>query len=249
MSRLVRARILPITAHIDGRRVSRVDVLAWEARRAAKVLKKLGITAPSTDVVKQRQALVTKKLELGHGGIERLLARELRWSDRVGQAATALSRGRRRVCSIELTCNTGSGEVVPEWYEDAMTTNDEAPLIAGCPDHYILRTRADGAQEVVETTGGAPLAMRIFLDQSDLRTLTTSADPAFPVQWVGVGRNSSGVPIGGIRHEFRDEGGGFHARLTVEFPATTPPHMIRAHRWHLACEFSNWIEAANPRSA
>jgi hypothetical protein len=33
--------------------------------------------------------------------------------------------------------------------------------------------------------------------------------------------------------------------LTGEFPIATPPWLIRAHRWHLACEFSNWIEAAN----
>ena len=48
-----------------------------------------------------------------------------------------------------------------------------------------------------------------------------------------------------IRHQFCDEPDGFTARLTGEFPAATPPNLIRAHRWHLACEFSNWIEAAS----
>jgi hypothetical protein len=33
-------------------------------------------------------------------------------------------------------------------------------------------------------------------------------------------------------------------QLCVEFPLLTAPHMIAAHRWHLACEFGNWIEAA-----
>ena len=56
---------------------------------------------------------------------------------------------------------------------------------------------------------------------------------------------AGGVPIGGVRHLFRDEPNGFRARLTVEFPLTMPSYMIRQHRWHLACEFSNWIEAAN----
>jgi len=48
-----------------------------------------------------------------------------------------------------------------------------------------------------------------------------------------------------IRHQFRDEPSGFTARLTGEFPVATPPWLIRAHQWHLACEFSNWIEAAS----
>jgi hypothetical protein len=47
-----------------------------------------------------------------------------------------------------------------------------------------------------------------------------------------------------VRHQFRDEGDGFHARVTVEFPVLTNPYMLAQHRWHLACEFSNWIEAA-----
>jgi hypothetical protein len=51
--------------------------------------------------------------------------------------------------------------------------------------------------------------------------------------------------MGGVRHLFRDETHGFRVRLTVEFPVTTPAHTIQQHRWHLACEFSNWIEAAN----
>jgi hypothetical protein len=236
---------LPITAHIEGRSVPRVDVLAWEARRARAVAKKLGVRTASMDVATLRQALVARKLELGHDGIERMLAWELRWSERVGQAIAGLSSGRRRLCTIELSADVGSAESMPQWYQDAIAANDQVPLISACPDHYILRTCAGGAQEVIETTGGAPLAVRMFFDQSDLSTLTTSADPAFPVQWVGVARNSHGVPIGGIRHQFRDDRHGFHAHLTVEFPAATMPHMIRAHRWHLACEFSNWIEAAD----
>jgi hypothetical protein len=31
--------------------------------------------------------------------------------------------------------------------------------------------------------------------------------------------------------------------LNVTFPAFLPPFMITEHRWHLACEFSNWITA------
>lgn len=237
---------LTITAEIGGRSVSRGEVLAWEARRASKVCEKLGITAPDSDVVAQREVLVARKLELGHERLERLLARELRWSARGGRLLAALSGGRRRLCTIELTGAGGSAEAMPRYYQRAIETGDEAALLAACPDHYILCADADGRQKVVETTGGSPLAARIFLDETDFGTVTTDADPAFPVQWVAVGATSStGSPTGAIRHQFRDEPNGFTVRLTGEFPVVTPPHLIRKHRWHLACEFSNWIEAAN----
>lgn len=237
---------LTITAQIDGRSVSREEVLAWEARRTNKVCKKLGISAPPGDAAEQRQALVAEKLELGHGAIEGLLARELRLAARGARLLAGLSRGRRRLCSIELTGTGGSAEALPRYYENAMNSGDEAALLSACPDHYILCAGTDGTQQVVETTGGSPLAARIFLNESDLGTVTTSPDPQFPIQWVAVGgTNPTGPSTGAIRHQFRDGPDGFTARLTGEFPVATPPALIRAHRWHLACEFSNWLEAAN----
>jgi hypothetical protein len=241
---------LAITAEIDGRSVSRREVLAWEAQRASRVCKKLGIAEPSGDEVAKREALVARKLELGHDRLERLLARELRWSARAGRLLTVLSRGRRRLCTVDLTGTGGSAEAMPPYYRRAMESGDEAALLAACPDHYILCERVDGLQQVIETTGGSPLAARIFLDHRNISTVTASADPAFPVQWVAVGSTSTtGPPIGAIRHQFRDDSNGFRARLTGEFPAATPPFFIREHQWHLACEFSNWIEAANSVAA
>jgi hypothetical protein len=117
-------------------------------------------------------------------------------------------------------------------------------MLAACPDHFVLRTHPDGRQEVVETTGGSPLASRFFVDYDDVATLVTQPDPAFPEQLAGAAFMADGMAVGGVRHQFRDEGDGFHARLTVEFPVLTNPYMLAQHRWHLACEFSNWIEAA-----
>lgn len=237
---------LDITARIDGRNVTRTEVLAWEARRSVKVCKKLGVTAPPGDLTAQREALVARKLELGHEALERLLARELRWSLRSARLASAVARGRRRFCTVELTGSGGSAEIMPRYYRAAMETGDERALLSACPDHYVLCREADGLEKVVETTGGSPLSARILLDESDTGTVLTPADPEFPVQWVAVGRGKGGVrPAGAIRHQFRDEPTGFRVRLTGEFPITVPPHLVRAHQWHLACEFSNWIEAAN----
>lgn len=241
---------LHIVAEIGGRSVPRSEVLEWEAGRATKVCKKLGITPPPGDLAAQREALVARKLELGHEALEDLLDRDLRLSLRGNRLITALSRGRRRLSTLELCGSGGSAEAMPGYYRAAMEAGDEAALLAACPDHYVLCQGTDGLQQVVETTGGSPLSARILLDESDTGTVTSVADPAFPVQWVAVGRGSADYPpSGAIRHQFRDEPNGFRARLTVEWPIVTPPHLIRAHQWHLACEFSNWIEAANASAA
>ena len=160
---------------------------------------------------------------------------------------SALSRGGRRLCTVELRGTGGSAEAMPAFYKAAMDAGDEAPLLAAAPDHWILRKRDDGIQQVIETTGGSPLASRIFLDENEVGPIDTPADPTFPVQWVAFGRaRLDGPPSGALRHQFRDEpGGGFTARLTIEFPRVTPARFVDAHRWHLACEFSNWIEAAS----
>lgn len=235
-----------IVAEIDGRKVSRDEVLGWESRRAAVVCRKLGIDGPADDVVAQRAALVARKLELGHERLEGLLAWELRLTTLTSRAVAALSAGRRRFCTIELSGSDGSAEAMPGFYKSAMESGEEAALLAASPDHYVLCELAGGIQQVIETTGGSPLAARIFLDEGDPTAVATPADPAFPVQWVAVGRASAGgSPSGGIRHQFADGPDGFRARLTVELPAAVPARLARAHRWHLACEFSNWIEAAN----
>jgi hypothetical protein len=243
------APTLDITASIDGRDVPRAEVLAWEARRAAKVLRKLRANVDSDDVAELRRVHIARKLELGHEAIEALLARELRLAASSAGIGAALSRGRRRMCTIELTGRGATVEGIPAWYLEAITANDEVPLIEACPDHYISRTRGDGRQEIIETTGGSPFALRMFFDDGDVSALRSEPDRTFPVEWTSVARDDSGRAIGGVRHLFRDGPDGFQVCLTVEFPSTTLPHMVRQHRWHLACEFSNWIEAANAAEA
>jgi hypothetical protein len=239
--------VLDITAVLDDRKVSRAEVLQWEGHRAAVVFHKLGMGAPSEDVAVAREALVARKLELGHAAIERRLARQMAMATRSSRVMSALSRGGRRLCVAELRSGEGSAESMPAFYTAAMDSGDEAPLLAASPDHWMLRKRDDGVQQVIETTGGAPLASCIYLDENEVGPISTPADPSFPVQWVAFGRaRLDGPPVGALRHQFRDEpGGGFTARLTIEFPRVTPARFVEAHRWHLACEFSNWIEAAN----
>lgn len=219
-------------------------VAEWERRSALKALRKLGVRAERTDLPALREQLVRRKEALGHDAIRSLFRRELALADRIAKFVAWLSRGRRRFSIVEIVSPAGTAEGFAHWFEEAARRDREEVMIAAAPEHYLIATDAAGRQEVIETNGGAPMPARFFVDYADLSSLRSEADPAYPVQVAGVARAPDGTAIGGVRHQFRNEGTGFRARLTVEFPLFIMPSVVTGHRWHLACEFSNWIKAA-----
>lgn len=234
---------IEITAVIGGRRIGRDQVLAWEDRRIDAAAKKLGVPAPAPgDISERRTAWLRTKLDLGPARIRARLARDARWADRIARAQARVSH-RRRLSVTELQVPQGDSAEFVAWFQQAADSADPTAMLRGCPDHFAFDVGARG-QEVLETTGSSPLATLFHVDYADVSSLTTPPDPAFPHQVAGVARGGDGTPIGGVRHQFRDTGAGFEARLTVEFPLLMLPTMVAGHRWHLACEFSNWIEAA-----
>jgi hypothetical protein len=138
--------------------------------------------------------------------------------------------------------NAGSSEAFVRWWNQHVVTSDEAPLLESCPDHWIIRPAVNGWQEVVETTGGSPLASQLFVDYQDVDSLQSHPDPRYDHQITAVARRREGTAIGGLRHQLRDTATGLQMSLTAEFPAITPSTLIAGHRWHLACEFSNMTE-------
>lgn len=233
-----------IRAVIKGRPVTRDEVLAWEAKRLPKAARKIGLPVPAGDLADQRDAFTDSKLALGAAEVRRRLARDIRLADATARATTQLSRGRRATSICDLHVTGGSASEFVAWFTETGRDDYARSMIAANPDHFLIDTATDGRQEVIETTGGSPLATRFLVDYDDTSPLVTPRDQAFPVEAAGVARTDTGLAIGGVRHEFRDEPSGFHARLCVEFPTLIAPHMIAQHRWHLACEFSNWIEFA-----
>lgn len=199
---------------------------------------------PSGDLARQKIAFADAKLALGADEIRRRLERDIRLADLVARTAAGLSRGRRAISLCDLHVTGGTAADFVDWFAATGREDYARSMVAAHPDHFLIDTAPDGRQEVVETTGGSPLATRFFVDYVDVSSLVTPRDVAFPLELSGVARTGADLTIGGVRHEFRDEAGGFHARVRVEFPVLTAPHMIGQHRWHLACEFSNWIEAA-----
>ena len=233
-----------ITAHLHGETIAREQVLDWEDRRISAAARKLGVRVPEgEDVATRREALLQAKLALGPDEISARLKNDTRLAEHVARVGAGMSK-RRRLCVVDLHVDDGTAEQFVEAFEGWTNASDEEAMLRACPDHFVIRTRIDGRQEVLETTGGSPLPSQFFIDYDDVSSLSTQADPRFPYQIAGVARASNGAAIGGVRHQFQDTSDGFHARLTVEFPLPTLDRMVSGHRWHLACEFSNWIEAA-----
>ncbi len=235
---------LPITAYVAGRLTSREDVLAYEHKRALKVAKRLDLTTTSRDHEELIGRIVDRKLELGHDALRHKLRGDLRISGAMGTFGAAVSRGRRRVVTTILRCEFGACELAIEWYREHFR-DDERAMLAASPDHWIFHQHADGTEEVTETAAASPVVVQMFFTDDD-RTVRTAPGHSYPVEWAGAALTRGGKPMGGVRHRFRDlPSGGFEIELNVEFPTTTLPPMVAAHGWHLASEFSNWLEFAN----
>lgn len=249
-----------ITVTLNGTAVPRDKVQRWEARRATAVLKKffsrLGPLAVAeiapgldpavvlrADLRTQRAALLELKTGLGHAGMYAMLRRDIAISERISRAAVAASRGRATHSVIQVSAPGVDAAAFSEWFNNLTALNDEATMLDAMADHYLLRGLPDGRQEVVETTGGSPSATRFLVDYTTSNRLEVQPDPSYPIQIAGHAVLDDGLVIGGVRHQLRDHDGTLEALPTVEFPGLTPPTMVTAHRWHLAVEFSNWIEA------
>lgn len=234
-----------IQTWFDGKPISRADVLAWETKRVRKGLRKFGGPAPAGDLVGLRKALADAKLSIGRAAVEDRLAREITMSDRLTGLLANGSRGRRRLSQVELLVPGAKAEQLPSWYAARNKADDESAFLLATADHHLFRPIHDSnVQEVWETTGGSPLASRFFIELDSTVGLVTKPDPAYPIQMVGCARLANGTVLGGIRHQFRDEQDGARVLLTVEFPWLMGPISPAAHRWHLASEFANWMNAA-----
>ncbi len=236
----------PPTVHtiIGRRRFSRDQVLAWEAERLPAAASKIGLPVPPGDLARQRTAFAESKIALGAEEIKRRLRRDLRIGEALANTTARLSRGGRAASVCELQVTGGSAAAFVQWFGDISRDDYTRSMTAAHPDHFLIQALPDGRQEVIETTGGSPLPSRFVVDYADLSTLVTPADPAADAEAAGVAISGKGLSIGGVRHEFRDVPGGFHARLCVEFPRTTLPRILSEHRRHLAIEFGNWVESA-----
>jgi signal recognition particle subunit SEC65 len=234
------------STYINGRVVPQQKIDAWEQKRILAVAKKLGATLDTriSDLDLQSRQLASHKQALGYEEIIRRLGPGLQAASMSAMLMNALSVGRRRVSSTEMVVEGISAGEIARGIESLMlepSTEHETANLGACPDHYALRQLGNGHLEVIETTGGSPFPIQFFIEFGSEAGLTVPKDVTYPYQSAGIAHLRNGSVIGGVRHQFRDEGAGFRVKLAVEFPLITPGYFIHQHQLHLACEFGRWF--------
>jgi hypothetical protein len=156
-----------------------------------------------------------------------------------------LSRGRRATSVCELHVTDGSAAEFVRWVVHGHLLRGPHPLHDGGPPRSLphpgpARREAGGDR----AHGGSPLPTRLLVDHDDTSALV--APPGIDARAARAALSGKRVPIGGVRHEFRDVPRDFRARLYVEFPKTTLPRSLSVHRRHLAAGFSNGKDTAYP---
>ncbi len=161
------------------------------------VRRKLGLAASEAPLEAQRRELTEHKLRLGHSGLRKALGPSLWLAEKATRLTARLSGGGRKFSVCEIEVPKGSAAHFATWFDDRNSTDYEAAMIDACPDHFIITWDPDGRQRVLETTGGSPLPGELLVDYTDVASLKTPPDPAYPCQVAGVARLDDGLAVGG----------------------------------------------------
>ncbi|MFE2936272.1 hypothetical protein [Streptomyces sp. NPDC059278] len=214
---------LTVRTVIDGTEYTQDDIRRWELDRA-------------------RNALTLLKNRIGDEAMRELLAEDLRAADEIMAPLPDASGGAWRSAVTELEIGGITAEEFLTWWQGRLASADRTALLAANPEHYLANS-ADGVVEIIETIGSGPL--RFFLTFHDGVAIADEGHETYPVRIGGTGRLTDGTEICRVMHEFGDGPRGLRIRLTIQFPASAPEHVFTGHKWHFACEFLNWLEAAH----
>lgn len=231
---------------IQGQTITSPQLTTWQRKRIAKTYRVLGKKMPQhMDNEALMQDLTTVKQQYSYSAMQRHLQASLTVSQRIMTVASKMSGSKRKFAQVQFIVEGISASEVQQAFADLMLVNDEtysAINLRACPDHYVLRPYGKEGQEVIEFTGNSPLPVQFFIVYGEQTGIMTPRDEDYAYQTVGVARAKDGTVIGGVRHQFADTENGVEVKASVEFPALCPSSMVRAHEWHLACEFSYWLQ-------
>lgn len=127
-----------ITVMINGQAHKRQEILDLEGKRSRVAGKKLGLQFTNETLSQIRQALLERKLELGHEGMQQCCQKDIALSSRIFKLLSSLSRGRLKTSQIEIEVQGLSAKVFLDWFEGRNEVADEAALLAAHPEHYII---------------------------------------------------------------------------------------------------------------
>lgn len=219
----------PITKYaqtaINGKEVTEVDLLRWEVQRS-------------------RVALALLRKKLGVAGLQELLKEETVESAQEMREWASKSNGKWLASTTLIEVTGLKAEQFLAWFRERVAANDQVAMGLACPEHYVVTPTPDGRLDVIETTGGYGLPDRFLVKLGEGASACPNPediDPEYPMLWAGRGHLHDGTEWGRVTHQFADTADGFKAKLTIYFPAGAASGLIEGHRWHLACEFTNWV--------
>lgn len=242
-----------MTIKINRKVISMQHLDQWKLKRIPKVLRNLNRKTVLTGSATERMQKLTEiKLQYSSQDIRRALRHKLALSTFAMRCIAFLSGNRRRCSVTEISMDGVSAGAISRGINTLMEQDSEQNNrinLGACPDHYLLRPIENDSLEVIEACGNSPFPLQFFITFSDDTGLITPRNDLYPYQSTGVARTKDGTLIGGVRHQFRDTNTGMEAKLVVEFPVLCPGTIVRAHQFHLACEFSSWFEWIKERNS
>lgn len=238
---------LKITARIDDRYVSRVEMDKWMIGRLRIAEKKLGLKhMPESEPKEMLAELTEEKLKFSHEDMLNKLGREISTCDKGLSLMATLAGGRTKNCITVMDVEGLDLDTFMKNYDCLQTKNSPENLKANIgvsPDHYYLGVNEKGEMEVIENCGNNLMVSRFFITYGDERGLNSPREgDLYESQSTGHAIFGTGKTGGGVRHQFHKTENGFQAKLLVEFPALIPQTIVKNHQMHLALEFSNWVK-------
>lgn len=233
-----------VRVFIDGNEVTKDAILNWESKRV-RASKKLMERVQKRHIdVQNADELMETKAAMTQAEMRSILKGRIAFGKFGAGMVVRLSGGKRKISVSEIDVDFCDAETMRILYDDMMLNNTEENrrcCLRANPDHYLLRGCGENVQEVIEVTGEMPAVSQFYIHYGDFNGLQSTQEPEYPYQAAGVSYLDNGLAIGAVRHQIKNTETGCHIKLAVEFPILMPNKNIKAHQYHLACEFYNWL--------
>lgn len=227
-------------------------MLMAEQKRAACVVDLVsGPTTPGCiddfELQHAGRALALLKGTLGRQGLLELLSADIERGVDFMREMAEKSMGQLKPATTVLAIVGLTPTQFLHWLDGKF--DQEAVMLAGEPDHFVVATNADATVTIVETLGDFVCQIHLPAFDGAANWDGAVADELLPdseCQFRRIARITlpDGTLVGRMLTQYTATAEGFTARLTAYFPTACPEDVFEHHRQHLAVEFRNWILAA-----
>lgn len=239
-----------IEVRIDGKPFSKESITEWEQNKTEKTVRFLKKRIPMNREICNADELADWKASLPEETMRKAIAKLNALCAWITGIAVRLSNGKRKISIAEIDIDFADAKTIYNLFMETMIQNTPENLrcnLRANPEHFVLKGIDEHTQEVIEISGGIPFPEQFFIRYGDEEGLVSKAEADYPYQASGVAFLKNGMKIGGVRHQMKDNENGCRIKLMVEFPSIMPDANIRAHQYHLACEFYNWFRSFEKR--